>query len=425
MSSKATTANKKSKDQWESLVGDTDPRVDELARERIIQARIMMLFQNPFFGNLSTRLQLVNADDWLETAATDGRHFYYNSRFIMKLQPDEVPFLVGHEVLHCAYDHMGRREYRNPQISNIAADYCVNADLKKHGIGQFITTVPCLYEKKYEGWTYEDVYDDLYDNANKIDISDLIDQLLDDHMDDDGSDGAGGDGDEEGDGRPRLSKEERDEIRREFQQAVIQAAQQSEAGKLPAGIRRMVKEMTEPQMDWRELIDTNLTSTIKTDYSFMRPNRRAWHMDAILPGMTPGEEIDIVLTIDMSGSITDKMARDCISEVKGIMEAFDGYRIHLFTFDTKVYNPQTYTSDTLEEISEYDLQGGGGTDFHCVQEYLRENDIEPQQLVVFTDCEFYGSTPFGDENLCDTTWIIHSNPSCVPPYGTYAHYSEA
>jgi predicted metal-dependent peptidase len=118
-------------------------------------------------------LTLVNADEWCSTAAVDGKRFYYNSRFVMMLKTKEVEFLVGHEVLHVVYDHMGRRGTRDPQLWNIADDYCVNADLKRHRVGEFITTVPCLYESKYDGMSAEQVYDDLYDKAEKIDIDSL------------------------------------------------------------------------------------------------------------------------------------------------------------------------------------------------------------------------------------------------------------
>ena len=55
-----------------------------------------------------------------------------------------------------------------------------------------------------------------------------------------------------------------------------------------------------------KLIQTNLTSAIRTDYSWMRPSRRGWHMDAIMPGMTPGEEIDVVVSISTKRSISDR-----------------------------------------------------------------------------------------------------------------------
>jgi len=417
------TKKRKRSKKFENLVGPMDPKIDAQARERLVSARIGLLLRHSFFGNLATRLKLINADEWCSTAATDGLKFYYNSRFIMMLKPKEVEFLVGHEVLHVVYDHIGRRNHRDPQIWNIANDYAVNADLKRHKVGQFITTVDCLYEQKYEHKSSEEIYDDLMKNVQKISIEDLIDKMLDDHMED-GEDNEGdGDGDQEGKGkRPKMSQEERDRVRQEIKQAIINAAQSAEAGSLPKGVERLVKQVTDPVMPWRELIQTNLTSAIRTDYSWMRPSRRSWHMDAIMPGMTPGEEIDVVVAIDMSGSISNKQAQAFLGEVGGMMEAFDGYKVHIFCFDTDIYNPADFTSENMDTIDQYEPAGGGGTDFDAIFEYLKREGNVPKRLIVFTDGYPCGS--WGDPDYCDTTWIIHGDPDPNPPFGQFALYKD-
>ena len=426
------TTNKKSKktsgEKYENLIGPTDPKVDFLARDRLITARVGLLLNHSFFGNLATRLKMINADEWCGTAATDGLNFYYNSRFIMLLKTKEVEFLVGHEVLHVVYDHLGRRGSRDPQIFNIANDYAVNADLKKHKVGEFITSVPCLYDPKYLNWASEAIYDDLMKNVKYINIQDLLDQMIDDHLDGEGDDDQDGDGESEGKGkgkgkgRPQLTEAEREAMRQEIKQAIINAAQSADAGSIPAGVQRMIKDLTDPVMPWRELIQTNLTSAIKSDYSWMRPSRRSWHMDAVMPGMTPGEEIDVTVMVDMSGSISNKQGMQFLSEVAGMMEAFDGYRIRIACFDTQVYNMQEYTSENMEKIEEYQLAGGGGTDFDCFFNYLKENAFEPNRLIVFTDGYPCGS--WGDPDYCDTTWIIHGDPNPNPPFGTFAIYDD-
>jgi predicted metal-dependent peptidase len=410
-------------DKFENLVGPTDPKIDLLARERLVTARIGLLLRHSFFGNLATRLTLINADEWCSTAATDGLKFYYNSRFIMMLKPKEVEFLVGHEVLHVVYDHMGRRGTRDPQIWNIADDYAVNADLKRHKVGQFITTVPCLYEQKYDGKAAEEIYDDLMKNVQKIDINSLVDQMIDDHMDGDGEGEGDGEGDQEGKGkRPKMSPEERERVRQEVKQAIINAAQSAEAGTLPLGVERLIKQHTNPVMPWRELIQTNLTSAIRTDFSWMRPSRRSWHMDAIMPGMTPGEEIDVVVAIDMSGSISNHQAQAFLGEIGGMMDAFDGYKVHVFCFDTDIYNPQDFNSESMDTIDEYEPAGGGGTDFDAIFDYLKKVGNVPKRLICFTDGYPCGS--WGDPDYCDTTWIIHGDPDPNPPFGTYALYDD-
>jgi predicted metal-dependent peptidase len=424
MSTKGTTADSKDSKKFDNLLGPTIPAEDRAVREKLITARVGLLLRASFFGNLATRLKLVNADEWCPTAATDGRNFYYNTRFVNLLKPKELEFLFGHEVLHCVYDHFGRRGDRDPQLWNIANDYCVNADLVKHRVGEKITSVPCLHDSKYDGWSSEEVYDHLYENAEKIDISQLVEKMLDEHLEGEDEGGGSGDGDEkDGKGRPKLSAAEKAKIRDEIKEAVLAAAQASDgAGNLPAGVKRIIQDMTEPKMNWRELLRMQLESTIKSDFTWMRASRRGWHMDAVMPGMKNDEMIDIAISIDASGSMSEKILKDILSETAGIMEQFQSYRIHVLSFDTEVYNPQQYDSENLDDITGYEIQGGGGTDFDCVFNYFKENEIEPKRHIMFTDGYPFGS--WGDENYCDTVFILHGTTSIVPPWGQFAYYEE-
>lgn len=423
--STGTTTNKKEADKFKNLLGPMDAKLDREMREKLITARVGLLLRASFFGNLATRLKLINADEWCATAATDGRNFYYNSRFIKMLKPKEVEFLFGHEVLHCVYDHFGRKGERDHQLFNIANDFAVNADLIKHKVGEKITTVPCLYDPKYDGMSSEEIYEALYEKAEKIDIGKLLDQMIDEHLDGDGDgDSDGQDGDKEGKGRPKLSDADRQAIKDEIKEAMLAAAQTSDgAGNIPAGVMRLIKDLTEPQMNWRELLRMNLESTIKSDFTWMRASRRGWHMDAVMPGMKNDEMIDIAIAIDTSGSISERMLKEFLGEIQGIMDSFPAYKIHVISFDTDVYNPAQYDSDNLDSICEYEPAGGGGTDFDAIYRYLKDEDITPRRLVVFTDGYPFGS--WGDEDYCDATWILHGTTSIVPPWGSYAYYEES
>jgi predicted metal-dependent peptidase len=420
-----STQTKDDKKKFANLLGPTDAKIDREVREKLITARVGLLLRASFFGNLATRLKLVNADEWCGTAATDGRHFYYNSRFIQMLRPKEIEFLFGHEVLHCVYDHFGRRGSRDPQLFNIANDFAVNADLIKHRVGEKITTVPCLHDPKYDGLSSEEIYDILYEKADKINIGDLLDKLIDEHLDGEGDADGEGSGDQEGQGkgRPKLSEADRQAIRDEIKEAMLAAAATTDgAGNIPAGVKRLIQDLTEPKMNWRELLRMQLESTIKSDYTWMRASRKGWHMDAVMPGMKLDPMIDIAVALDASGSISEKMLKDFLSEIQGIMDSFPAYRIHVITFDTEAYNPAQYNSENLDDICDYEVKGGGGTDFDCVYNYLKENEIEPKRLVMFTDGYPFGS--WGDENYTDTVFILHGTTSIVPPWGQYAYYEE-
>ena len=322
MSSKTSTANKKVKTIEKKDF--TESEKNKIV-EKLITARIGLLLRHPFFGNLATRLKLVDATDWLGTLATDGRHFYYNNDFVNKLTPKEAEFGFAHEVLHNVFDHMGRRDHRDPQLSNIAADYAANQILVDERIGEVPDWIKIFQDNKYRGWSYEQIYEELEKKSIKIDLS-ALGELLDEHLDGEGQEGEieGEDGEEidgsgKGKGRPKLTEEEKKQIRDEIKEAMVAAAQSAGAGRVPAGVARMIQDFTEPKMDWRQMLRMNIQSILKSNFSFQRPNRKSQHCGAVLPGMMNEETIDVSVAIDMSGSISDKMAKDFISEVKGIM----------------------------------------------------------------------------------------------------------
>ena len=419
MSAKTSTATKDNKIQKREFSQAEKNKIVE----KLITARIGLLLRHPFFGNLATRLKLVDATDWCGTLATDGRHFYYNNDFVHRLTPKQAEFGFAHEVLHNVFDHMGRRYGRDPQLSNIAADYAANQILKDERIGEVPDWIKIFQDNKYRGWSYEQIYDELYEKAEKIDISALGD-LLDEHLDGSEQEGEGGDGDDDkegnGKGRPKLTAEEKKQIRDEIKEAMVAAAQAAGAGKVPAGVARMIQAFTEPKMDWRQMLRMNIQSILKSNFSFSRPNRKSQHCGAVLPGMMNEETIDVSVAIDMSGSISDKMARDFLSEVKGIMDEYQDFKLDLWCFDTDVYGYKQFTSDTADEIMEYQCQGGGGTDFDANWQFMKNEQIEPKKFIMFTDGYPCGS--WGDDNYCDTLFVIHGNDAIIAPFGQTAHY---
>ena len=162
---------------------------DQLIIDKLVTARIALLLKHPFFGNLATRLKLVNADDWCPTAGTDGRHFYYNTKFIDSLTPREAEFLFGHEVLHNVFEHMlVRIGDRDPMLWNIAADYAVNQILVEGKIGEMPKGKKGenkgFQDDKYKDWPSERIYDELYKTAKKNGKKFLekMGELLDDHQ---------------------------------------------------------------------------------------------------------------------------------------------------------------------------------------------------------------------------------------------------
>jgi predicted metal-dependent peptidase len=394
--------------------------------EKLITARVGLLLKAPFFGNMATRMQLIEADEWCPTAATNGRNFYYNTKFVEKLSVKKLEFLFGHEILHCVFDHFGRVGSRDRMLSNIAQDYAVNQILVDERIGDKITEVQICYDPMYRGMAWEEIYDQLYEQAEKMPMEDLLKKLgdlLDEHINEDGSSpGKEGEGKDGKSGKPGMTKEEAQKIKDEIKEAMIQAASAAGAGKVPAGIQRMIKDMTEPKISWRELVNQEIQSIIRNDYSFTRPNRKSMHSGAILPGMKEATTIDIGIGIDMSGSIGQEDATVFLSEVKCILDKYEDFKINLWCFDTEIYNWKEITHDNSHELMDYEPQGGGGTDFMANWEFMKENGIEPKKFIMFTDG--YPCGDWGDEQYCDTIFIVKGNKEAEAPFGQTVIYEK-
>ena len=393
--------------------------------EKLTTARVGLLLKAPFFGNMATRMRLIQSDDWCPTAATNGRDFMYNTEFVKKLSVKKLEFLFAHEICHAIFDHFGRCGSRDRMLANIAQDYAVNQILVDERIGEKITEVKICYDPKYRGMAWEEIYDILFEQAEKMPMDQLLKQLgdlLDEHIKEEEGAGADGDKTKDGKGKPSLSKEEAEKLRQEIKDAMIQSAAAAGAGKTPAGIMRMIKNMTEPKMDWRQLVQQEIQSIVRNDYSFTRVNRKSMHSGAILPGMKEATTIDVAISIDMSGSIGEEDATAFLSEIKGIMDQYEDYRINLWCFDTDIYNWKTITHDEAHELEEYVPEGGGGTDFEVNWTFMEENQIQPKKFIMFTDGYPCGS--WGDEDYCDTIFIVKGNTSAQAPFGQTVIYEK-
>jgi len=386
------------------------------AEERITQSRVRLLLTKPFFGQLAVRLKIEDASSWIPTAATCGRKFMFNREFVDSLSDDMLDFLVGHEVLHCVFDHMQARGEREPQLYNAAADYNINMTLVEQNIGKPISEDKlgggkiCL-DWKYQGWNSYEIYDDLFENRKDA-------KGMDVHLEE----GTDAGEDKDGKSAPSMTEAEKKELADEIKQATIQAAQSAGQG-VPEAIKRMINELIAPKMDWRDVLRTQLESSIKADFTFMRPSKRSG--DVLFPGMNKDEMLNIAVALDTSGSISQTMLRDFLSEVQGIMDQYQAYKVHIFQFDTGVYGVDEFTSDDGRTMADYELKGGGGTDFDVVFNYMEQYNIEPDQLVMFTDGYPWGS--WGNADYCDTLFCIHGDKEkrITAPFGVTVHYEAA
>lgn len=406
--------------------------------DRIVRARVRMIMRLPFFGNVAIRLTPVEISEEsygvIPTAATDGRIMLYNPEFISTLTDEQLIGVIGHEMLHAALYHTEKTRTGNRQsmIWNMACDYVINWMLVGEGnaanaCGDISSIDGVLLDEKYAGMSAEQVYDILIEEMpepTEFDLHIVTGSISAQDKGEGGKvtykivpvgqDGAEGDGSSEGDTM----------LMEELKQAVISAAAMAErqsGGYVPQGIGRRIREWMDSRVDWRTLLATELSDLVRNDWSWTKPNKRSWGTNCIMPSLHNGERISVAIGIDASGSISETDLAKFMSEVKGIMETYQDFEIHVWSYDTAVYNYQVFTQDNLSDIDSYEVTGGGGTAFEASYNFMEENNIHPQQYINFTDG--YPGGGWGNPDQVDTIFVIVGS-EVVPPFGRYAHYDK-
>ena len=377
-------------------------------KEKLQIGRIKLQRQSPFYGYLALQLKL-KEEPSVGTAGVDGKGtMYYAPEFINKLSSDELVFLWAHEIGHLIFDHIPRRGNRNHMIFNMAGDYCINLLLEKDGVGKFI-----------EGGLKDDKYKDL----NVFEVYDLLmkdaEQAMKDYQESQESGGADSH-DMWGDGG--ATEEEKQATSKKWQQAAISAAHVAKAAgkEVPKAFRGLLDELTEGKICWRDLVREKIKSHNKEEQTWSKVNRRRTLGSFNYPGMMPGEKTSFLVALDVSGSFTQEMVNDAMSEIYGATREFEEVTIDVIQWDTRVYAHKVFTQENAQEMMNYEIQGGGGTDLQCVHDWLVENQKQPAQIFVFTDLYF---TYLPDHGIAPTTFIAIGN-NVEGPYGDTVCYDK-
>lgn len=401
----------------------------EKIRDRMKRTLFKCMRSYPFYGTIaiSLRLQEVEANSWIKTAAVDGVNFYYNKHFINALDNEELLFLYAHEVLHVVLKHLTRRGNRDARIWNSAGDYVINRMLVEAGIGKF-PSIGGLYDDKYNGQTTEAVYEDIYE---KNPPQNAFDQHFDVTISAGGGDGDGdGQGDPNGDGSMAISDELADQLDQEIDAKIITAMNNANssqtAGQVPAGIRRMIEDLTTPTVPWRRFVGATATSQVKSDYTWTKPNKKYMALGVVIPSIKTEKHFEFTVGIDTSGSISTDMLRDFVSELFFISRSFKSFKIQVFQYDTKVYGFREFDQNNIHDMLDYEIKGGGGTCYDAAYKYFKEHRIKPRTYINMTDGYPCGS--WGDENMCRTIFLIHDESAISSkikaPFGTTLYYSD-
>lgn len=362
------------------------------AEEKLLLCRIILSKHYPFFSYLITFLQMEKAD-WLEikTMATDGVKIFYDENFVKNCTVEELTFVLAHEVLHVALYHTKRCGLRQRMIWNMAIDFAVHCVLMTQ-VGRFLKPPKgILYNQKYDNMSAEDIYDDLVKNSTTVTNS------FDSHMG-------------PGDGPLKPMGENLEEAWRSRTYGAYHYAKRQ--GKLPGGLDRIFKQLTEPQIPWRSVLQNFVNHFSQDDFSWSRPNRHYIHKGLILPSAHAEAMGLFIAAIDTSGSVNEEQLTQMISELQAIRNSYE-MDLKIIACDAKVHEVHDIPRHGFFDPKKLKLSGNGGTDFRPVFDYIKENRLRPTASIYMTDG--YGSYPDKAPPF-PTLWVMTKEHS-KPPYG--------
>jgi predicted metal-dependent peptidase len=358
------------------------------AQEALKIAKITMMMQKntAFYTSILFSLKQQFTED-MPTAATDGKNLLINPNFFWDLPTNQRIGLLAHEVLHVALDHMHRRENREPQLWNVAADYVINYALSNAG---YSLPPGALIDSQYRDMSTVQVYDLL----NKK--SDVQKQYL-----------TGGCTMDiqypTGDAKTDIPQDTVTDI---IMRATTQAkAMGQDPGSVPAEINITLQRTLNKPLPWNTILQNFLTAYAKDDYTFRRPNKR-FMPTYYLPTAYSEAICDLAICVDTSSSVAEHEFNDFITKISQIQNVMNPKKITVVSFDTSIKNIQV-VGEGEDPFNKLKFKGRGGTRIAPVHAWVAEH--KPTVTIIFTDGEFSQSTPVNKS--LPLVWLIYNNPS--------------
>lgn len=368
---------------------------------KIDKAKAQIVLDHPFFASILLKKQL-KADSSIPTLCVDARgNISYNEKFIDGLTVPQVVWALCHEIGHVIGQHAVRRKHRDAFKWNYAGDAWINDMLDDAGVGQRIDGTVNIQGSKDK--TTETIYDTLPDQPK-------------------GKNGQGdGDGDQWDNGLGHdikdedLTESEIKEIEANAKVEIAQAAQAAKArGKLSGKLAEIVADIINVKTPWYEILERYMTSKTQQNYTWTRPNRRFIGLDLYLPSMgTEPSMGEVVLQIDISGSVSKREIDYYNGHVSRIMKTCNPSKVHVIYTDTSVQHHEVFDQGQEVKLSFY---SGGGTHMPAGFDYCAEHGIEPEVFVCLTD----GYTDFGEQPDYPVVWCISSEVQA--PFGENVHF---
>jgi len=383
------------------------PKENLTPREKIAKARINLLTDYPFYGNIAMKLVPREVSDaeaeafGIKTMAVDMYgNLIYNPHWVAEQTDTIMKAGVSHEVMHVCLKHLVRVGTRDPNIWNIAVDAAVNEVLSH----TFRLPDEWVRIQQMVGKCSEEIYDWIIKNAKtyKMPTSGGFDSHI--FGQDEGE--AGADGDQSKGGNKNSPFFQQGQQPFDTARAVREAYNFAKSqGKLPAGIDRLFADILNPQLDWKDVLRKFIVQVIPHDFSYTRPSKKSYSAGFYMP-IVKRESIELVIGVDSSGSISEEEYAEFLSEIYAMCRQFESLKATVIVCDAAVQE----VIEIDENFDPYCVKGRGygGTDSRPVYDWIEENMAmqNVKLLVYFTDG--YINIP-DKEYSFPTLWIVTKN----------------
>jgi len=397
----------------------------QLSAEQRLSKNITQIMGNPKYVALAGVLMIgeKGIKDDCPTAYTNGRDDYYGRAFVDGLADSEFRFLILHETYHKLFKHLTTWEHLykdDAKLANMACDYVINLMIADENRDMF-----AVMPKDAEGNAIG-LLDEKFRNMDTAQVYKILKQEQEEKGGAASSTPNEGGGLDEHDweGAQEMSADEQRELAQEIDQAVRQGA--LTAGKVGSGGNRAIDQLLQPEVNWREVLREFITETCRgnDDSTWRQPSRRHLAMGMLRPSGITERVGELVIAIDTSGSIGQHELTKCLSEIKGVCDTVRPESVRILYWDTKVCSDELYgdvpnACASLEQLTQTTKPaGGGGTRVQCVPDYIRDNNINAQAVIVLTDGYLGGDWGAWTMPLL---WGILDNKSARPTIGKTLH----
>lgn len=382
------------------------------------------------------QIVLTTATEKIKTAATNGVWAKYGEEFVDGLSDAELRFLILHETYHCMYQHLTTWDWMyeiDPALANQACDHVINLQLLEAAealrieMGDVFLSMPeggCA-DPQFTGMDSGEVFNKLMEAKQQQPQTQQQQGQGQGQGTGQGQgqaeqDGQGGFDEHDWEGAAELSDEEKAENARKMDEAIRQGALL--ASKTGTGGSRVLGDMLQTKVRWQDALREYLQATCAgNEFSTWRkPNRRFVASGIYMPSGISEIMGELVVAIDMSGSIGPQQIAQFMGEIVGICETVKPETVRLLYWDTQVCQDEKYArEDQATLVQTTKPAGGGGTSPSCITDYMTAESIKPQVVVVLTDG--YVGGDWGGAWPCPVLWCIVGNKSAVPAVGSAIH----